>query len=117
MVCFTGDGGIDYFLGELETAARARISSIVVANNNAALSHPMGMAETAVKRKKPSGALQWAFSKTNFAAIAEQRGCLGIRVEKPGDIRGAIEHAAEAKRPVVVAVATDVEAIAPAAWG
>jgi len=117
VICFTGDGGIDYYSSETETAARARINTIVIVNNNAALSHPMRNAEAASRGKKSPGRLQWAFSKTNYAAMAELRGCLGIRVEKPGELRSALDRALEAKRPTVIDVVTELEAIAPAAWG
>ena len=52
----------------------------------------------------------------NFARIAEECGALGIRVESPGEIGSALDRAFEAGRPVVVDVATDIEAIAPLAW-
>jgi acetolactate synthase-1/2/3 large subunit len=51
----------------------------------------------------------------NFARIAEDMGALGIRVERPDDIGPALERALAARRPAVIDVATDIEAIAPAA--
>ena len=39
----------------------------------------------------------------------------GIRVQKPGDIEGALEQALAAQRPCVVEVISDIDAIAP--WG
>jgi acetolactate synthase I/II/III large subunit len=50
----------------------------------------------------------------NFARLAEDMGALGIRVEKPADFAPALSRALEAKRPVVIDVVTDIEAIAPA---
>jgi acetolactate synthase-1/2/3 large subunit len=43
-------------------------------------------------------------------------GCLGLRVERPGDLRGALQQALEAARPVVVDVVTDIGAIPQATW-
>jgi len=42
-------------------------------------------------------------------------GALGIRVEKPGEIGGAIAQALAAKRPVIIDVVTDIDALAPRA--
>ena len=58
----------------------------------------------------------WVFQETNFAQIAENMGCLGLRVERPGDLRNALEQALEADRPVVVDVVTDIEALPQAPW-
>jgi len=43
-------------------------------------------------------------------------GCMGIRVERPGDIRSAIQRALASGRPAVVDVATDMNAVAPPPW-
>jgi acetolactate synthase-1/2/3 large subunit len=50
---------------------------------------------------------------TNFARIAQDMGAVGIRVEKPGDIAGAIQQALSEDAPVVVEVLTDENAKAP----
>ena len=40
---------------------------------------------------------------------------MGIRVEKPGHLRPALERALAARCPVIVDVVTDIEALAPLA--
>ncbi len=117
VLCFTGDGGLCYHLAELETAARAGINAVILVNNNGALQQ--------VKRgiDNSYGGKQWGRSKemwvfrsgTDYARMAEDLGCLGIRVEEPREIRGALEKAFAADRPVLIDVVTDIEA-APA-WG
>jgi len=117
VLCFTGDGGLCYHLAELETAARAGINAVILVNNNGALQQ--------VKKgiDRSYGGKQWGRSKemwvfkpgTNYARVAEDLGCLGIRVEEPREIRGALERAFAAGRPALIDVATDIEA-APA-WG
>jgi len=117
VLCFTGDGGLCYHLAELETAARAGINAVILVNNNGALQQ--------VRRGIDSsyGGKQWGRSKemwvfrpgTDYARVAEDLGCLGIRVEVPGQIRAALEKAFAADRPALIDVATDIEA-APA-WG
>jgi acetolactate synthase-1/2/3 large subunit len=51
----------------------------------------------------------------NFAKLAEDMGALGIRVERASDIAPALAQALAARRPAVIDVATDIEALAPAA--
>jgi acetolactate synthase I/II/III large subunit len=51
----------------------------------------------------------------NFARVAEDIGAIGIRVEKPAELAPAIQRALKADRPVIVDVATDIEALAPTA--
>ena len=58
----------------------------------------------------------WLFEDTDFAAIAESMGCLGITVSKPSEIGAALDRAFSADRPVVIDVKTDIEGIAPRAW-
>jgi thiamine pyrophosphate-dependent acetolactate synthase large subunit-like protein len=43
-------------------------------------------------------------------------GCVGIRVERPEDIRPALDKALAADRPVVVEVVSDVDAMSKRAW-
>ena len=57
----------------------------------------------------------WTYNKMNFARLAEDMGALGIRVEDAKDIGAALERALTAKRPAVIDIATDIEALAPTA--
>ena len=58
----------------------------------------------------------WKLSEVNFAKVAESMGAMGIRVEKPGELAGALDQAFEANRPVVIDCVSDIEAMAPLAW-
>jgi acetolactate synthase-1/2/3 large subunit len=42
-------------------------------------------------------------------------GAVGIRVEKPSDLPGALDQAFAANRPVIIDVVTDIDALAPLA--
>jgi thiamine pyrophosphate-dependent acetolactate synthase large subunit-like protein len=42
-------------------------------------------------------------------------GALGIRVEKPGEIAGALAQVFKGNRPVVIDIVTDTDALAPLA--
>ena len=108
VVCFTGDGGIWYHLGEIETAVRCHVPLTVVVNNNSGyIQDKVGDDIAYAKVPGTDSSDLWRFNDTNFAAIAENMGALGIRVERPGEIRGAIERAIASGCTAVVDVATD----------
>jgi acetolactate synthase I/II/III large subunit len=113
VVCFTGDGGFCYHLAELETAARNGINTVIVVNNNQVLQQvkvAWDVMEDPQSRSKDTD--MWAFKGLNLARVAEDLGCLGLRVEDPADLRGALLKAFSANRPTVIDVATD-SSIAP----
>ena len=113
VLCFTGDGGFYYHIGELETAARHNINAVVVVNNNGGLNQGI-RGNTAAYGGKLRGRSDdvWKFTDRNFARIAEDFGCAGIRVEKPGEIRDAITRALAMNKPVVIDVVSDVNVLA-----
>ena len=117
VIGFAGDGGFWYHIGELETAARYGINAVMVVNNNRSLNQDKRGNERAyagVTGGNPNEL--WQFTNVNLAKVAESMGCLGIRVERPGDIGSAIERALASGRPAVVDVATDMNAVAPPPW-
>ena len=109
VVCFCGDGAFWYHFQELETAVRWEIPTVTIINNNSVL----GQTQIGVRRSygDDRGREQdhYRFRDTNFARIAEDLGALGIRVENPDEIGGAIRHALESNRPAVVDVVTEPE--------
>jgi acetolactate synthase I/II/III large subunit len=116
VVCLTGDGGFWYHLSELETARRCGIHTVTVVNNNAALGQCAGPLRKMYQGRAGKPGELFDFSPTNFARIAEEMGCLGIRVEKPEAIAPALRTALASDRPAVVDVVTDVNCPAPEAW-
>ena len=86
VLCFTGDGGIWYHIAELETAARCGINTVTVVNNNHSLNQERDGVE-AIYGGTSTGSDE-LFEDTDFAAIAESFGCLGITVAEPGEIAG-----------------------------
>jgi acetolactate synthase-1/2/3 large subunit len=109
--CFCGDGALWYHLSELETASRWGIQVIVLVNNNSMLGQIAPFAQRAA-RDHPGHNLDAAYRyrETNFARIAEEMGCFGIRVEEPGEIGKAIRQALDQEKPAVVDVVTEGEA-------
>jgi acetolactate synthase-1/2/3 large subunit len=116
VITFTGDAGFWYHIAEVETAVRWKINAVTVVNNNGSgnqskrgFDRVYGGTQTEQAREL------WTFNPMNFARLAEDMGAVGIRVEKPSEIAGALKRALQASRPVVIDVVTDVEALAPLA--
>src|SRR3989441_249698 len=118
VIGFCGDGGFYYHLAELETAARLNINAIMLVNNNYALNQEKHLFDSAYKGQQRGRATEmWHFSReVNFAKVAEAMGCVGIRVERPEDIRPALDKALASNCPAVVEVISDVDAMSQRAW-
>ena len=116
VLCFTGDGGIWYHLAELETAAKYRINTVTLVNNNHSLNQEKGGNEQVYGGQTPGSDDLWIFPDADFAAIAESIGCFGITVNRVGELDSALDQAFAAERPAVVDVKTHLEGIAPRAW-
>ena len=97
VVALTGDG-----VGELETARRLGLAVTIIVVNNAA----SGYVKALQHLMYGEGAYQSSdLAETNYAKVAEALGCKGIRVEAPGELRGALEAAlAEKGRPTILDV-------------
>ena len=117
VICFTGDGGFWYHIGELETASRYGIPAIIVVNDNHSLNQDRRGDERAYEGRAGNSDEIWQFQDIDLARLAEATGCLGIRVDDPNQIQSAIEQAVASGRPAVVDVKTDMDGIAPAPWG
>ena len=118
VVCWTGDGGMWYHIGELETAVRYGINAVIVVHNNGGLNQDRRGDEAAYEGREGgnSGEL-WRFNDTNFAQIAESMGALGIRVTDPNRINSALDQAVSANRPAVVDIVSDGDVAAAPPWG
>ena len=116
VVVFTGDAGFWYHIGEVETAVRWNIPSVTLVNNNSGGNQSKrGFDRAYGGVQTEEGRRMWTYRPTNFAKLAEDMGALGIRVEKPDEIAPALARAIAAKRPAVIDVVTDIEALAPTA--
>jgi acetolactate synthase I/II/III large subunit len=116
VVVFTGDAGFYYHLSEIETAVRWNIASVTVVNNNhSGNQSKRGFDRAYGGQQTERGKELWTYTDVNFAKVAETMGALGLRVEKPAEFVPALHKAIEAKRPAVIDVATDIDAIAPVA--
>ena len=115
VVTFTGDAGLWYHLGEIETAVRWNIAAVTVVNNNASGNQSKRGFDRAYGGEQTAKARElWTYTSVDFARVATDIGALGIRVERPGDFSKALHEALKSKRPAIIDVITDIEAIAPA---
>jgi acetolactate synthase-1/2/3 large subunit len=116
VITFTGDAGLWYHLGEIETAVRWNIAAVTVVNNNSSGNQSKrGFDRAYGGEQTAKGRELWTYTNVDFARVASDIGALGIRVEKPAEIRTALEKAIASNRPAIIDVVTDIEAIAPVA--
>ena len=107
---------VERTFAEIETAVRWNINSITLVNNNGGGNQSKRGFDRAYGGEQTDKARElWTYNPMNFAKLAEDMGALGIRVERAGDIAPALQQALAANRPVVIDVATDIDALAPTA--
>jgi thiamine pyrophosphate-dependent acetolactate synthase large subunit-like protein len=99
VVVLHGDGSYGINAMEFDTAVRHRIPILVVVSNN-------GGWTADPKQDKPGRNLGY----TRYDKVAEDLGGYGEFVEKPHEIRPALERAAAAGKPALVNVKTDYRA-------
>lgn len=102
VVAVTGDGGFNMTLGELETARRLGLAFTLVVVNNAA----SGYVKALQHLMYGQGSYQSAdLQELDYARVATALGCVGMRVERPGDLAPALEAGLEGReRPTVIDV-------------
>jgi acetolactate synthase I/II/III large subunit len=116
VICFTGDGGFYYHLSELETASRCGIKTVTVVNNNSSFSQVRTLIDRAYEDRSGKRDDLYKFGHVNFARIAREMGCVGIRVENPDEISKALKEGLDADAPVVLDVVTDPVCRATPPW-
>lgn len=99
VVTLSGDGGLAMLMGELLTLRQLKAPIKIVVLNNSSY----GFIELEMKAV---GILEFATGLDNpsFAKVAEAIGFLGIRVEDPGDLKGALQKAFAYEGPALVEV-------------
>ena len=112
-VALSGDGGLLYHIGELETALRCNVPIVVVVLNNSCLASEYHTEKRLRGGRVVSEVLD--FSDTDFSAIARGFGAHGARVKDSNDIKDAIRDALASNMPALVDVVVSKEAVAPSA--
>ena len=100
VVCTTGDGAFQMFMKELATAAQHKAPVTYVVLNNFSL----GWIKFAQRNRGNRFISTDYMVQPDFVKIAEASQCYGERVEKPEEIRPALERALKATRKGVPAV-------------
>jgi pyruvate dehydrogenase (quinone) len=99
VISMSGDGGFTMMMGEFVTLLQTGLKVKVIVLNNGTLGFveleqkANGFLDTGVELKNP-----------NFADMAESMGIKGIRVEKPQELRAALEEAFAHDGPALVDV-------------
>lgn len=102
VVGLTGDAGFNMVLGELETARRLGLGFTLAIVNNAA----SGYVKALQHNMYGAGNYQSSdLSETNYANVARELGCQGIRVDDPAELATAFAAGiAERDRPTIIDV-------------
>lgn len=104
VIGFGGDGAFILSLHELATMRQAGVDATYVVSNNQCYAYGRKIYENL---QVP--VISHDLGEFNYANIAKAFGCFGIRVERPEDIRSALEAARNSGLPAVVEVMTAVE--------
>jgi acetolactate synthase-1/2/3 large subunit len=103
VICFEGDGGLlTGILPELETAARYKVPVIVIVFNNGTLQ----LERNHIKQYPNVGEFDLS-PGLNFANLARELKCDGIRVEQPEEIGPALRQALASSKPTLLDVVLD----------
>jgi acetolactate synthase-1/2/3 large subunit len=112
VVCTTGDGAFQMFMKELPTAVQHEAPVTYVVLNNFSL----GWVKFSQKRRRDRSVATDFKVQPNFVQVAEACECYGERVERPEDIRPALERALKANlegKPAVLDFIVDGWDFAP----
>ena len=102
-LCFVGDGGFTMLMGEFLTAVKYKLPITVVIIKNNTLGQIKW--EQIVFLGNPEYGCE--LHNPDFAKFAEACGGVGITVERPEEIRPALERALSSSQPTIVEVVVD----------
>jgi pyruvate dehydrogenase (quinone) len=99
VITMSGDGGLAMLLGDLLSLHQLKLPVKVVVFNNSSLAF-------VELEMKAAGVLEYGTDLVNpdFAKLAEAANVLGIRVEKPEELRPALQNALQHNGPALVEV-------------
>ena len=106
VLVLSGDGAFGWNGMEMDTAIRHQLPIVVVVSNNAGFTS-----------RQTGGTVGRELGWQRYDRVVEALGGYGEFVERPDDIRGAIERAFKSGKPALVNVCTDPEAQATTDMG
>ena len=101
VIAFVGDGGFAMLMAEFLTAIQHRLPVKVVINNNNSLGQILW---EQMVLGYPEHGVRYPGRFADYAAFATANGALGVKVERPGDVRGAVSRALAHDGPALVDV-------------
>ncbi len=105
VVCINGDGSFMFNVQELETAVRLKLPIIICVGNNSA----WGMLKTYQKNNMKKRYCDVDLPNIDYSQIAKSFGCYGENLEKPEDIKLALQRAFDSGLPSVLNIAIAFE--------
>lgn len=109
VICVTGDGGFAMLMADFTTAVYNKLPIKVVVFNDGRLKN---ITKEQAMHNYPEYGVR--FLNPDFAGFASACGGLGIKVEKPEKLDGALKEAFASSKPAIVDVHVDPEKMAPA---
>lgn len=110
-ICITGDGGVGYHIGDLETAVRLRIPTIVLVFNNGSLAFEYHMQKYHYESQIVPEVND--FADVDYGAVARAFGAFGAKARSREEMVAALDEAFAERRPALIDVAIDKERFAP----
>ena len=107
VICLSGDGGFSMLMGDFISLKQLKIPIKVVVFNNSSLSF-------VELEMKSAGFLSYAtdFVETDFSKLAEAVGILGLRAERPEQVKSSLSQALEHEGPALVDVTVNRQELA-----
>lgn len=102
VLCLVGDGDFSQVMQDLETAVREKINVVTVIFNDSSYSSVKILQDRHFGRH-----VGVDFTNPDFAKFAELCGARGFRVERPSEIKPALEASLRENRPCVLDVIVD----------
>ncbi|MCY4042643.1 MAG: thiamine pyrophosphate-binding protein [Candidatus Dadabacteria bacterium] len=114
VVLITGDGALGMNFMEFETAVRHKLPVVIAVCNDGSWGMTRNQIRITYGEKAPLDGVM--LGEMPFHRIAEAMGGHGEFVSEFGELEGALKRAFKSKKPAVVNIRTDPDAISPATY-
>jgi acetolactate synthase-1/2/3 large subunit len=106
VIGLTGDGGLGYHIGDLETARRLNIPVVQIVINNSSLAFEYHVQKYVNEEMCPEAS---EFVDVSYSDVARAYGCHGETVTAPEQLIPALRRAEESGKPAIVDVIVSKE--------